>query len=805
MTARALIAGELAPAGAELPPDYDQAQAGEDAPIVGQPRAAAAVRFALAMDPPGYHVFVMGPPGSGRRTLVRQAVAAHVAGNGVQRSDWAYVNNFQEPHKPVALQLPAGRGARLRADMQTLVRDLRAMISSVFESEEYAIEVDRINTEYKERAEKALFEVAQEAQKRGLAITRTPLGLSVTPQKDGEVMPPADFEALPEAERERLRQGMVEVQEQLERVLRQSMRFRKEHADRVRELNHSMTRMAVDHAIEDIRARHADLPRVAAWLDTLCADVIEHAQGFRGGESEDGEQGPGEAGAAADLSRYEVNLILDASAPDGGPVVKADLPTHANLVGRIDHIARFGMLVTDFRLIKGGLLHKANGGFLLIDALKLLTQPFAWPMLKRALLRGEIRIEPMAELFGAISTVQLEPEPIPLKLKVALVGEREICELLRRLDEEFDQLFRVVAAGGDDLAREGETAAALARSLAAQARGAGLLPVAAPAMAATLAHGARLAEDASRITGQVRRLLDLLKEADRFARDAGRESILAEDVRAAATARRERASRADERIRDAVLREVLLVDTAGERVGQINALAVHELAGERFGSVMRVTATSRLGDGEVIDIQRETRTGGPLHAKGVMILSAFLASRYSRLRDHPIRATLVFEQSYGYVEGDSASLAETVALLSSIAGVPVRQNLAVTGSVNQLGDVQAIGGVNEKIEGFFDLCAARGLDGRQGVVIPAANAAHLMLRDDVVEAVAQGRFAVHVVQTVDDAVELLTGVPAGHPGRPDDESVNGRIARRLQQFTLVRRGGARGMVGREIRRRGNAG
>ncbi len=799
MTARALTAGELAPADAELPPDFDEPQAGAPPAIVGQPRAAAAVRFALAMHQPGYHLFVMGPPGSGRRTLVRQAVAEQVAVLGVQRSDWAYVNNFQEPHKPVALELPAGRGARLRQDLQTLVRDLRALIPTVFESEDYATQVERINTEFKERADKALYEVAQEAERRGLAIARTPTGFGVTPQKDGEVMPPADFEALPEAERQRLQQGMVEVQEQLARVLRQSMRLRKEHADRVRELNQATTRMAVDHAIEDVRERHADLPRVAAWLEAVCADVIEHAQSFRGAEQGEGEGGPE---AAADLSRYEVNLILDAGAVDSPPVVEADLPTHANLVGRIDNLARFGMLVTDFRLIKGGLLHRANGGFLLIDALKLLTQPFAWPVLKRALLRGEIRIEPMAEWLGAIATAQLEPEPIPLRLKVALVGDREICELLRQADEEFDLLFRVVADVGDDLPREGETLAALARSLASQARGCQLLPVAVPAMQRTLAHGARLADDATRVTAQVRQLLDLLKEADRFARDAARARIEAADVQAAIAARRERAARADERLRDAVLRHVLLIATDGERVGQVNALAVHEIAGERFGSVMRVTATSRLGDGEVMDIQRETRTGGPLHAKGVLILSSFLAARFSPLRDHPVRASLVFEQNYGYVEGDSASLAETVALLSSVAEWPVRQSLAVTGSVNQLGDVQAIGGVNEKIEGYFDLCAARGLDGRHGVVIPAANAAHLVLREDVVEAVAQGRFAVHVVDTVDEAVALLTGLPAGDPARPAEDTVNGRILRRLQLLVTARHGGPRGGLRRMTVRRG---
>jgi predicted ATP-dependent protease len=771
-----------------------------DATIVGQPRAVAAIDLGVAMASPGHHLFVMGPAGTGRRTLVRQAIATRVATGGVRRSDWVYVNNFEHPDKPLALQLPAGRGARLRSDLQTLVRDLRTMIPGMFDSEEYATELERINADVKERADNAFAEVGREAQQRGLALVRTPMGFTVTPQKDGEVMPPQVFEALPEAERQALQKAMGEVQDQLLRVLRSSMRLRKEHADRVRELNRSMTRLAVDHAIEDLRSRYADLPPVARYLDAVSADVIEHAEDFRA-HDEEGASNEGEA--SGNLARYEVNLVLDAAASNGAPIVEADLPSHQNLVGRVDHVARFGMLVTDFRMIKGGLLHRANGGYLLIDALKLLTQPFAWQTLKRALLRGEIRIESMAELVGVISTVQLEPAPIPLQLKVVLVGERSLCALLQAYDEEFDQLFKVVADLGGDMPRDDVTVRSLARSLAAQMHCDGLLPASAPAMARIIDHGARLADDSTRLNAQVRLLLDLLHEADHLARGAGRPRLEAEDVQAAISARHARAGRADERLRDATLRDILMVATTGRRTGQINALSVYEVGGERFGAPMRITATSRLGHGEVIDVQRESSLSGPLQAKGVMILSSFLAARYSRRQPHSIIASLVFEQTYGVVEGDSASLAELVALLSSIGEVPVLQSLAVTGSVNQFGDVQAIGGVNEKIEGFFDLCAARELDGHQGVVLPQANVAHLMLRDDVVEAVAAGRFALHAVTTVDDALAVLTGLPAGDPDRPSDDTVNGRIARRLHAYAQMRRGeplGVRRRVVKIVRR-----
>jgi len=797
MPARELTPAELARRCDAASLQIDLALPAAAGVIIGQPRAAAAVEFAITTPHPGHHLFVAGPPGSGRRALVRHAVQAQVSRQGVQRSDWVYVHQFAQAHKPIALELPAGRGAALRKDMQSLVRDLRTMIRTLFESEEYATEVERIDAEFKERAEQAFIEVGKEAQRRGLAMVRTPVGFTVAPQKDGEVMPPQVFESLPESERTALQKAMAEVQDQMVRALRASMRLRKEHADRVRELSRSMTRVAAEHAMEDIRERYADLPRVSAWFDTVCADVVDHAEEFRATE-EDASAASGED--HADLSRYEVNLLLDATASDGGPIVEADLPSHPNLVGRVDHVARFGMLLTDFRLIKGGLLHRANGGYLLIDAVKLLTQPFAWAALKRALLRGEIRIESLAEQFGAISTMQLEPEPIPLKVKVALVGSREVCAVMQAYDEEFDQLFRVVADLGDDMPRADDTVRELAATLCLQAQASGLLVPSAEALARLIDHGARMAEDSTRLTAQVRRLLDVLHEADHVARAKRQDRIGADEVNEAIAARRERAGRVAERLHDAVARGILMIDTAGGRIGQVNGLSVYEIGSERFGAVIRISATTRFGHGEVIDVQRETHLGGPVHAKGVMILSAYLAARFSRQAPHSLLASLVFEQTYGLVEGDSASLAELSALLSSIGDVPVRQGWAVTGSVNQFGDAQAVGGVNEKIEGFFDLCAARSLDGTQGVILPQANVAHLMLREDVVAAVAAGRFMLRAVASIDEVLEVLTGLPAGDPARSDEDTVNGRVARRLRSYARIRRGEPRALRRQAVRR-----
>lgn len=736
MPARLLAPSELLSRcdAASLGPSADSAPA-EHADIVGQECARSAIEFGIAMARPGHHLFVMGPRGSGKQSLVRRAIETRLARNGAERFDWAYVNNFDEPHKPLALRLPRGRGMQLREHMRALVEDLRTLIPATFEAEAYVNAVERLNSEFKERAEQAVLAVGEDAQ------------------------------------------------EQLARTLRSSVHLRKALADKLRALKRSMTRVVVEPAVDELEAHYADLPSVGRYLDAVRTDVIDSAESFRAAKDAEGNPSGG-----PDLSKYEINLIVDSGGSDRTPIVTLDHPSFNNLVGRIDHLARLGTLLTDYRLIKGGALHRANGGYLLIDAAKLLVQPFAWEALKRALTRGEIHIESLAEQLSLVCTVQLEPAPIPLAIKVVLLGEREVGELLQECDPDFQRLFRVVADLSDDLPREPATQRALAHALAASARALSLLPPTATALARLIEHGAREAGDATRLTGQVQRLLDVALEADHLAHAAGRSAIDAPDIAAAIAARRQRASRLHERLQQEVARDLLMIATSGAHVGQVNGLMVFEVGEQTFGEPVRISATTRLGEGEVIDIQRETQLGGPLHAKGVMILASYLASRYSRFHAHAIVASLVFEQTYSLVEGDSASLAELVALLSSIADVPVKQCFAVTGSVNQFGDVQPIGGVNPKIEGFFDICAARGLDGSHGVIVPQANVAQLMLRDDVVDAVAAGRFAVHAVCHVDEAVEVLTGLPAGDAIAPRPDSVSGRIAARLREYATLGRG-----------------
>jgi len=546
----------------------------------------------------------------------------------------------------------------------------------------------------------------------------------------------------------------------------------------------------IEALLRELRERYAKFPEVLAFFDAVQKDVLDTAvSGI--GIDDDGGETDGEEGVHTVFSRYQVRLLVDHSQTSGAPVVFEDNPGYGNLMGRIEHLVRQGVQVSHFNLIRSGALHRANGGYLVVDAERLLAQPHAWEGLKRTLRSGEIRIEPPAGSQSWSGALTLDPQSVPCALKVVMIGNRETYYDLMEHDPVFAELFKVAADFSDDLLRTPENEVEYARLLAMLTREAGLLPLDRAAVGRMVEEGARIAEDARRLSLRIRRLSGLMQEADYYARARGAQAtcIGRADIEAALAARARRVSLYPEKVRESMLDGETLIATSGARAGQVNALAAIELAGERFGHPVRVSATVRLGDGDVVDIERESNLGGEIHSKGVMILSAFLAARYARHQPLSLSASLVFEQSYAQVEGDSASLGELCALLSALTRLPIEQRLAVTGSVNQFGEVQVIGSVNEKIEGFFDLCAARGLDGSHGVVIPAASARHLMLREDVVEAARAGRFHIFPVRTVDEAMSVLTGVPAGEAdarGLMPKGSVNDKAARALAEMTLAR-------------------
>lgn len=765
------------------------AELAENVEALDQARAIEAIRFAIEIKRPGFNLFALGEPGSGRHATVRRLLEEQAAREPVP-GDLCYVNNFAEPHRPRLLILPAGRGARLKADMQQFVSELAKAIAAAFESDEFRTRVEALQEEFKEREDGALRELGHASGEDGIALLRTPQGFVFTPIKGEETMSSEEFQALPDEEKERLGKLIEAHGEKLQKLLHQFPRWRRELQGRLKALSRETMALAVGHLIEELKEHYADLANVMAFLDAVMKDVVDSAEELR--EQPKSDEG-GVAGIAftgsLPLARYQINLLVDRTGCQAAPVVTEDNPSYPNLVGRVDHVAHMGTLITNFTMIMAGALQRANGGYLMLDVEKLLTQPYAWEGLKRALKAHQLRIESLGQVFGLMSTLTIEPEPLPLDLKVVLVGERILYYLLKEYDPDFDLLFKVAADFEDELARDEANTARFARFIATQARKEKMRPFDAAAVARVIEHAARLADDAERLTTATRHIVDLLAEADHQAGRLGRQTVARADVDAALAARRRRIDRLNEKGQEDIRRGVRLIDVGGTKSGQVNGLAVFDLGDDRFGLPVRISATARIGEGEVIDIERETELGGAIHSKGVLILSAFLAARYARLQPLSLNATLVFEQSYGPVEGDSASLAELCALMSALSAVPLRQAIAVTGSVNQFGSVQAIGGVNEKIEGFFDTCVQAGLTGEQGVIIPAANVIHLMLREDVVAACAAGRFRIWAVDHVDQAIELLTGLPIGTPdekGEVPPGSMNYLVAIQLAELSALR-------------------
>ncbi|MGQ9371437.1 Lon protease family protein [Azospirillum sp. ST 5-10] len=760
---------------------------------LGQERAVTALRFGVGVRNGSFHIFALGPPGVGKKAVIDDFLRAQAAGEAVP-PDWCYVHNFAEPHLPRALRLPPGTGVRLRRDMEHLVEELRAAIPSALEGDAFRSRHDAIAEALKQRQE-ALFEELQgEATKQGVAVVRTPVGFSIVPVRDGEPIRPDAFEALPEAERTRIQHLLEAFQERLAGVLRQMPALEQKRRAEVRALVREMITQVVDHLIAGVRDAYPDLAAVAAYLDAVRDDVVENAQLFQRGQG-DGESPLADArGDDGALRRYRVNVLVDHGAATGAPVVHEDFPSHANLAGRIEHIPRLGALVTDFTLIKAGALHRANGGYLVLDARKVLLQPFAWEGLKRTLRARQIRMESVEQMLSLVSTVSLEPEPVPLDVKVVLLGDALLYYLLSAYDPDFPELFKVPADFAGDLDRSDANTALFARLIASLQRREGVRALDREAVARVIDHAARAADDAHKLSLHHRTLADLLHEADYWAAQQGRGVIGAADVQQALDAQIHRADRVRERVLEDIRRGTLLVATDGAAVGQVNGLAVVRLGGFSFGFPSRITARTRLGRGEVVDIEREVDLGGPIHSKGMLILQGFLGARYAADRPLTLHASLVFEQSYGGVDGDSAAAAELFALLSSLADVPLRQSVAVTGSIDQHGRVQPIGGVNEKVEGFFDACRQGGLTGGQGVLIPSANVQHLMLRPDVVAACAKGRFHVWAMATVDEGIERLTGVPAGArdaTGHFPPGTLNRRVEDRLLRLAEAARAFAR--------------
>ena len=756
----------------------------------GQNRARDAIEFAANMGRPGYNTAVVGEPGSGRHFLARRLLEKRAA-TEAPPDDWCYVNNFEDSTRPRVLRLPAGRGAGLKADMHRFAAELGSTMSSAFEAEEYRRHIEQIQNELKAREETALRELGASSLKEGIALISTAQGFVFTAVKNSEPLAPEEFQKLPEEDQRAISEKIEKFGTTLQEVLRQFPVWRRETQNRLRDVMRNTLGLAVGHIIDEIKEKFRDLPEVIAFLDQVLSDVIDSGPQARDGKEEEGST---ISGVPAPFQKYEINLLVDRDGQKCAPVVYEDNPSYQNLIGRIDQVGHFGLLVTNFTMIRAGSLHRANGGYLLVDGEKLLAQPFAYDSLKRALKSSTIRIESPGQLLAGISTSPLEPDTIPLHVKVVLFCGRQLHYMLRELDPEFDELFKVAAEFESDVERTPETVSLYAQMLASLARSEKLRSFTREAFARIIEHSARLAGDANRLSARTRRLADLMRESDYFAGQAGRNSVDVQHVMRSLKEAEDRRGRIREAIQREILRDTIQIATDGATVGSINGLAVAIQGDAAFAHPVRITAAVWPGKGDIIDIERETELGGQIHSKGVFILSAFLASRFSRAKPLSFSASLVFEQSYGPVEGDSASLAELCVLISAISGVPIHQGIAMTGSVNQHGVAQAIGGASEKIEGFFDICKARGLTGSQGVIIPSSNIKHLMIRREIQEACEAGTFHIYAVDHVDDAVAILTQL---EPGSADE---NGEFPANTVYGKLVSALDSMSRAGRRVRR-----
>ncbi len=754
--------------------------------VMGQRRAMDAVAFGTDIRRDGYNLYAMGPSGSGKHSIISELLE-HKALDEAPQSDWVYVNNFKDSRKPIAIELPSGQAREFSDDIEELLELLKTIIPTVFESNEYRNEKEAINQRYLDEQAAIFNYLQQEAERHEVSMnTASTTRVTFVPMKEGKVLSREDFDALDDDTKREIQKKLTAFERTVKEGLREISRLNKQQQQEFKAFDKKITTQAVETIMEELRQKYREHEKVVDYLIAFEEDVINHVHDFTAKPEEAGMPPFMQEYYAPSFKRYAVNVFIGNGPKECAPVVYEDNPTHQNLIGRIEHISQIGTLITDFTMIKPGAVHKANGGYLLLDARKVLMNPFSWEELKRTLRSKEVRIESLAQQYSLISTATLEPEPIPVHLKVILIGERIFYYLLYHYDPEFKELFKVSADFEDDMPRDDDAMLHYAKMIGTITDNDGLLPLSRDAVARVIEHASRKAEHTGKMTTHLRTLSDLLKEADYWAVKAGRSVTEREDVETALDAQEERIARVRERLYDQIEEGTVMIRTSGSAVGEINALTYLSLGPSRFGMPTRITAKSRIGKGEIVDIERQVELSGPIHSKGVMILGGYLSARYAREAPLSLSATLVFEQTYGKVDGDSASSTELYALLSSLSGLPIIQHFAVTGSVNQHGEVQAIGGVNEKIEGFFDICMRLEPEQFHAVLIPRSNVKHLMLKEEVIEAVKGGTFAIHAVSTIDEGIALLTGVEAGDAdaaGNYPPESVNGRVVAQLERFT----------------------
>ena len=757
-----------------------------DIVVIGQDRAVQAIDLGVGIASFGFNIFALGFAGTGRTTTLRTFLD-RVAADQPVPGDWIYVYNFADPNRPNAIALPPGTAIQLRDDMHELVNDLLREIPRAFESEDYEKHKESIIRELQEQRNQSLVQLEHRVNERGFTLLKTAMGLGIAPVLNGQVLSPEAYQQLDEGTRKDIEERQRLLQSEMAETMRSIRDLEKRTKRQLYDFDREIAGFAVSHLIEDLKAKYGNLEELPEYLAAVQTDIVDNVDGFKVQE----EPGDGLASAMragqreALLKRYSVNVIVDNSNRQGAPVIFEPNPTYGNLIGRIEHRAEFGAMVTDFTMIKAGCLHRANGGYLVAEMRGLLTNPLAWEALKRSIKNCYIRTEEAGAQLQIVSTVTLEPEPIPLDAKVLLIGDPLTYYLLHEYDEDFRKLFKVKADFGARFDRTPDTCQHYAQFVAARCHAEGLLHFDRQAVGRIVEFGSRLAEHQHKLSTRFGEIADLVREASYWAKHRGGEQTTAQDVQEAIDQRIYRSNRAEEEIQELIDEGTIRVDVEGEIVGQVNGLSVLALGDYAFGKPSRITAQTYTGRSGVISLDREAKLSGRIYDKGLLTLTGYLGGKYAFGNPLSLSASISFEQLYEEIEGDSASSTELYALLSSLSGLPLKQSIAVTGSVDQQGNIQPIGGVNEKIEGFYETCSQRGLTGEQGVMIPVHNITNLMLRADVRQAMAEGQFHIYPVRSVDEGIEILTGVPAGtlqEDSTYPEDSVHGRVLARLEEI-----------------------
>jgi lon-related putative ATP-dependent protease len=756
---------------------------------IGQDRALKALDFGLTLESKGFNIFLLGESGTGKVTTIKNLLKKRSSEEPVP-SDWCYVYNFKDPDVPQAIAMKPGHGIEFQKDMEKFIKALKEDLLKLFESKEYEKQKSKIMEEFQQKQKELFGALEDEAARRGFSIRKTVSGLLIVPvKKSGEPLSEDEFDALPDKEKQSVEAIGKELQEKLNDVVRAVKEEEKKVKEQLEQLEKEAALSAVGHYIEDLDAKFGEYEKIKAYLKEVKEDILEHIEDFKGGEEQPAvlpflkqpKQEP-------TFSRYMVNLLVNNKDTEGAPVIFESNPTYLNLFGRLEHKFQYGVAVTDFTMIKPGALHRANGGYLVVDALDLLRNIFSYEALKRSIRNGEVKIEDVWEQYRLMSTAALKPEAIPLDVKVILTGNPYLYYLLYNLDEEYRELFKVKADFDSQMKRDEASIRKYAEFIAVKSTEEKLLPFDRTGVAKIVEHSSRLAGERDKLSSKFSEISDIIRESAYWAKKAGKNTVSTEHVDQALEEKIYRSNRIEERLRELMADGTLIVDTEGEKVGQVNGLAVLSMGDYSFGKPSRITARTFAGRGGVVNIERETKMSGKIHEKAILIISNYLGSKYAVKKPISLSASITFEQLYEMVEGDSATCAELYALLSSLSGAPLKQSIAVTGSMDQHGDVQPIGGVNEKIEGFFDLCKLRGLDGSHSVIIPRKNIKHLMVKSAVLDAVKEGKFHIYAIDKMEEGLEILTGKTAGElqpDGTYPEGSINQLVMKRLDEISAA--------------------